>query len=276
MQKEVYEFISKQTNLAKDGAGDPIVERKTCRVSGNEFPIFQSDLDFYTKVWPTFDEKKYAIPTPTLCPEERQRRRSLFRNERNLYRRRCDFSGDNIISIYSLEKPYTVYHQKIWRSDQWDPLQYGKEIDFSQTFTQQFHTLTTAVPRANFYGTKNENSDYTNHTSYSKNCYLCADMIRGENCLYSTTGIDSSYIVDCELVTWGQYCYRCIDCDTIFSCFFCQESIPLSWKKLSLTKRVMSIVSWKWNTTFWWSMDYLYRENTGWREWEKISGSINI
>jgi len=33
---EVYEFISKQTN-------DPIVERKTCRVSGQAFAIYQSD-----------------------------------------------------------------------------------------------------------------------------------------------------------------------------------------------------------------------------------------
>ncbi|MEI8091820.1 MAG: hypothetical protein WCG98_06485 [bacterium] len=38
MQKEVYEFISKQTN-------DPIVEWKTCKVSGQPFPIFQSDLN---------------------------------------------------------------------------------------------------------------------------------------------------------------------------------------------------------------------------------------
>ena len=41
--KEVYEYISKQTN-------DPIVERKTCAVSGVLFPIYKSDLEFYEKV----------------------------------------------------------------------------------------------------------------------------------------------------------------------------------------------------------------------------------
>ena len=41
--KEVYEYISKQTN-------DPIVERKTCAVSGTLFPIYKSDLEFYEKV----------------------------------------------------------------------------------------------------------------------------------------------------------------------------------------------------------------------------------
>lgn len=45
--KEVYEFISKQTN-------DPIVEWKTCAISGQPFAIYQSDLDFYAKISPTF------------------------------------------------------------------------------------------------------------------------------------------------------------------------------------------------------------------------------
>ena len=89
--KEVYEYISKQTNpAASDGAGDPIVERKICKVSGQSFAIFKSDLEFYDKISPVFNGKKYLIPTPRLCPEERQRRRLMFRNERKLYRRNCD------------------------------------------------------------------------------------------------------------------------------------------------------------------------------------------
>jgi len=41
--KEVYEYISTQNN-------DPIVEWKTCTVSGSQFAIYQSDLDFYEKI----------------------------------------------------------------------------------------------------------------------------------------------------------------------------------------------------------------------------------
>lgn len=80
--REVYEFISTQTH-------DPIVERKTCTVSGQSFAIYQSDLDFYTKISPTFVDKKFQVPTPTLCPEERLRRRLLFKNERKLFRSTC-------------------------------------------------------------------------------------------------------------------------------------------------------------------------------------------
>jgi hypothetical protein len=52
MERKVYEFISTKTN-------DPIVERKVCTASGTEFPIYQSDLDFYDKVSPVFNGIKY-------------------------------------------------------------------------------------------------------------------------------------------------------------------------------------------------------------------------
>ena len=45
MQKEVYEFISKQAN-------DPIVEWRTCRRTGEEFPIYQGDIDLLNKIYP--------------------------------------------------------------------------------------------------------------------------------------------------------------------------------------------------------------------------------
>ena len=83
--RETYEFISQQTN-------DPIVEWKTCRISGQPFPITQKDLAFYDKESPVINDIKYVIPTPTLCPEERQRRRLAFRNERKLYKRPSDLS----------------------------------------------------------------------------------------------------------------------------------------------------------------------------------------
>ena len=153
--KEVYEFISKQTN-------DPIVERKTCTVSGQPFAIFQSDVDFYAKISPMFNGQKFPIPTPTLCPEERQRRRLSFRNERKLYRRQCDASKKSIISIYSPDKPYKVYDQKIRRSDSRDPMEYGMDFDFGKTFTENFKFLYKKVPKLSVLATQNENSPYVN------------------------------------------------------------------------------------------------------------------
>ncbi|NCQ82485.1 hypothetical protein GW750_06910 [bacterium] len=42
------------------------------------------------KVSPKIGTKTFDIPLPKLCPEERQRRRLMFKNERKLYRRTCD------------------------------------------------------------------------------------------------------------------------------------------------------------------------------------------
>lgn len=106
--KEVYEFISTQNS-------DPIVERKICAVSGQEFPIFQSDIEFYNKISPTFAGKRFQIPTPTLCPEERSRRRLLFRNERKLYKRKCDATGSMMISLYDPKNPHKIYEESFWR-----------------------------------------------------------------------------------------------------------------------------------------------------------------
>jgi hypothetical protein len=179
MQKSVYEFISKQTN-------DPIVERKTCRASGQEFPIYQSDLEFYDKISPVFGGKKYQIPTPTLCPEERQRRRLIFRNEKKLYKRKCDFSSKEIISIYSPDKSYKVFEQKTRWSDQRDPMNHERNFDFSKTFTEQFESLLLQVPRISLNGESNENSEYNNYTDHCKNTYLC----------FFSNGIENSFYIN--------------------------------------------------------------------------------
>ena len=103
---------------------EKVVEIKTCEQTGKQFEITDKDLEFYDKISPIFNEKKYSIPTPRLCPDARQQRRLSFRNERKLYKRKCDATGKDIISIYSADKPYTVYNQDFWWSDNWDPMGY--------------------------------------------------------------------------------------------------------------------------------------------------------
>jgi len=100
---------------------EKIVEIKSCKHCGVSFDITDKDLEFYEEVSPSFPSpnslesglKKYLIPSPTLCPDCRAKRRMSFRNERKLYKRKCDFSGKDIISIYSPDKSYKVYNQEI-------------------------------------------------------------------------------------------------------------------------------------------------------------------
>ena len=110
------------------------IQTKQCKNCSTNFDITDKDLEFYDKVSPVFEWKKYQIPTPTLCCDCRWQRQLAWRNERKLYKRKCDLTGKQIISVYSPDKPYTVYDQKEWWSDKWDPTDYKKEFDFSVPF----------------------------------------------------------------------------------------------------------------------------------------------
>jgi hypothetical protein len=216
MDKKVYEFVSKKIN-------DSIVEWKTCKVSGQEFPIYQSDIAFYDKFSPVIDGKKYSIPTPSLCPEERQRRRLAFRNDRKLYRRNCDATGKQIISIYSPDKTYTVYEQQARRSDSRDPLGFGKEVDFTRSFFEQFDELMHEVPHLSLVTKMNENSEYVNACGNSKNCYLIFDSDFCEDCMYSSIIKHSKNTVDGLHVYYCENTYNCINCTESFHLISCQE-----------------------------------------------------
>ncbi len=93
---------------------ETIIETRTCRACSIPFSITDRDMEFYAKVSPIFNGKKELIPPSTLCPECRQQRRLTFRNERNLYKRTCDLTRKDIISIYSPDKPYIVYESSAW------------------------------------------------------------------------------------------------------------------------------------------------------------------
>jgi len=128
-------------------SGEKIVETKKCRLSGKEFIITDCDLEFYDKISPVFGGKKYSIPSPTLCPDERERRRLTFRNERNLYMRKCDATGQDIISNYTSDAPCPVFLRDYWFSDAYNPTDYGVDFDFSKSFFNQFAAFAKTVPQ---------------------------------------------------------------------------------------------------------------------------------
>ncbi len=188
--------------------------KKICAISGKEFFISDKDLEYY---------KKLSVPLPTLCPGERARRRMAIRNERNLYKRKSDFTGENILSMYHSDSPYPVYEKDIWISDKWDAIKYGRDIDFAKPFFEQFYELQKVVPRANLaIFVNNENSEYCNFVGDIKNCYLCFGSIFIEDCMYGNPYY-SKNCVDCFLVRKSELCYECIDCDSLYNCMYCQE-----------------------------------------------------
>src|SRR5688572_21748546 len=138
---------------------------QNCLQCGKSYEITNSDLEFYDAVSPVFSGKKYAVPPPTKCPSCRYQQRLTWRNERNFHRRTCDATGEEVVSIFSADKEWPpVYKQDYWWSDKWDPKSYGRDIDFSRSFFDQFAELWRTVPQLALNNQKSENSAYTNQS----------------------------------------------------------------------------------------------------------------
>jgi len=137
-------------------------EAKTCRQCQLVFKIEKGDLEFLDQISPVIENEKLLIPEPTLCPECRQKRRMSYRNERNLYLRKCDVTGKQIFSIFSPDSPHKVCDKDVWWSDKFDPMEYGRDYDESKSFFKQFHELSLDIPLASLRVEKSENSDFNN------------------------------------------------------------------------------------------------------------------
>lgn len=215
-------------------------ETRTCQNCKNQFTIESEDFDFY---------KKIAVPPPTFCPSCRRQRRLAWRNDLNLYSRACDLCKKSIISIYSTDKPFPVYCQKCWWSDDWDPKRYAQVYDPSKNFFVQFKELQSRVPAlamVNDDGIASVNCEYTQDFAFAKNCYMsfigwkaedcayCYYVVSGKNmvdCLDSMGGsqftYENIYTEKCYQCTWAYYsialsdCHFCYDCQDCSDCFMC-------------------------------------------------------
>lgn len=194
-----------------------LVESRSCRLCQASFPITDKDMEFYSRVSPVFGGKKYQIPPPTLCPDCRQQRRLTFRNERKLYKRTCDATGKDIVSIYSPDKPYTVYHQDYWWSDAWDPMSYGREVDLGRSMMEQMKELIREVPKPSLLNTGMTNAEYVNYSSYLKDSYLVFDTTQWENLIYGNNTEYTNSTVDFQDARQCNECYEIIDCSECYN-----------------------------------------------------------
>jgi hypothetical protein len=170
-------------------------------------------------------------------------RRLAFRNEKNLYKRKCDATGKDIFSIYRPGTPFTVYDRDYWWSDKWNPLEYGREYNFSLNCFEQFRELLEKVPRANLVQQNVVNSPYTNYVFNIKNSYMTFGADTGEDLLYCVGGIfngckgsvdlhqcsavENSYFLmdctNCNKVFFAKDCENCLDSAFLYDCRNCSS-----------------------------------------------------
>ncbi|EKE29820.1 MAG: hypothetical protein ACD_2C00091G0006 [uncultured bacterium (gcode 4)] len=222
-----------------------VVETKKCRC-WSEFDITQWDLDFLEKVSPVFQKRrgvrvedwewildlwdwrfKYIIPAPTLCPDCRQQRRLSFRNERNLYKRKCDATWKSIISNFSPDKPYKVFEQGEWLSDRWSGLDAARDYRYDRSFFSQFDELFKEVPMW-VLTLNSENSEYTTYWTNNKNCYLSFCISYCSDCLYSRFIQKSENCIDCLYCVDSKFCYECTDINKCYNLLYSKNCTSCS------------------------------------------------
>ena len=198
-------------------------EQKPCKSCGTSFILRPEDKEFYKKISPVLAGKLHEIPLPTFCPTCRERRRLTYRNERNLYRRKSDFSGKEMISIFRPDSPFSIYTKEEWWSDVWDPLDYGQDHDPNKPFFDQFYELLLKVPRPPLINNKATNSDYCNFADANKNCYMITSANRNEDSFYGWLLVENKDVADCLWGTKNELCYECIDCQNCYNLNYAQN-----------------------------------------------------
>ena len=187
--------------------------------------IDNDDQGFYSKM---------NVPFPTLCPACRAQRRLAFRNDRALFKRISDFSGKEIFSAFSPESSVKVYENDIYFSDKWDPMEYGREVDFSRPFLEQVHELMLEVPFKSLNVIGGTNSEYTNNISNPKNCYLVFNATNPEDGLYSHGLNFSRECMDVSHVSKSELCYESFwltSCTRAFFSSQCENSFDIWFSK---------------------------------------------
>jgi len=190
-------------------------EKRKCKITGQEFEILDKEIAFC---------KNMGVPLPELSPEERMRELMASRNEWKLYRRKCDATGEEIISAYHPDSPFKVYKNEVWWGDSWEALDYGRDFDFSRPFFEQFAELQKVVPREGTSIFNCENCDFNSHIRESKNCYLNSLVARCEDTHYSYWVVNDKDVMDSVCTNNSTLCYECLDCDNCYSCVVLQNS----------------------------------------------------
>ncbi|OGY98411.1 MAG: hypothetical protein A2855_02685 [Candidatus Liptonbacteria bacterium RIFCSPHIGHO2_01_FULL_57_28] len=186
-------------------------EIRTCQNCKADFAIESEDFDFY---------KKIKVPPPTWCPECRMVRRLTFRNDRSLYRRKCDLCRKDMVAMYPPDTKFPVYCRECWYSDAWDPLSYGREVDFSRNFFDQLKDLYDAVPRLALFQINPVNSPFANGMLDSKNVYLAYSIVKSEDIMYSKSIDRSSTVLDSVESVNLEQCYENINSEKNFNSHF--------------------------------------------------------
>lgn len=206
---------------------EKIIETRNCPITGEIFHITEGDRKIMDLSAPLIAGKLYPFPNPKYFYVERERLRLTYIHGPQLYRRKCDLSGRDIITSLSPESKYKVCHDNVWHSDIWNPLDHGRSFDFSKPFFEQFEALALEIPIPHSTSFNAENSDYAWGANL-KDCYLLYIGANCERVHYSSQILDCADSMDCFDVRKTSQCYSCVQSIDLYNCKYVYKSERLS------------------------------------------------
>ena len=189
-------------------------EKRACQNCKKEFVIEPDDFAFYEKM---------KVPPPTWCPECRFQRRLAWRNEWRLFRNKDARTGKDVFTNFSPGAPVVIYDRDFWISDSWDPLEYGKEIDWLQPFLAQVKELLSTVPVVSRTVINTVNSDFCMNAGWLKDSFMVfnSDFVEDSGYIFSTQTVKRCF--DCELSKKIELCYSCLNINNCYKTFLSES-----------------------------------------------------
>ncbi|MFA6353858.1 MAG: hypothetical protein WCW93_02915 [Candidatus Paceibacterota bacterium] len=222
-------------------------QSKNCINCKQDFTIEPEDFNFYEKI---------KVPPPTFCPECRLQRRLSWMVNLNLFKRKCDLCGENVICKYEPTAPFVVFCHNCWWSDKWDSANYTKEIDFSKPFLLQFRELfhETPILGLSIDVITGKLSPYVNHCDNTKNSYLIFYSARNEDSMYGFYLVSNKAVLNSSMIFNSELCFdgknnfknynaiRCIDTNESIDCAFLKDCVNCNHCFASINLRNKSYV----------------------------------
>ena len=175
-----------------------------CEVSGQEFQISKFEKK---------QRKKLETPLPVQLPKYTFRNLGAFWTHFNIYKRKSDYSGKEIVSVYNEDCPYPVWQREEWVKHANPP---AANYNYQKPFFEQLWELFQQCPIPHNTGMMNENCEFTDDFWHSKNCYLCHSGYDNEDLSYCFRLL---HCKDCQFSVFSFNSQLCTDIINSKNCY---------------------------------------------------------
>lgn len=194
----------------------------------------------------------------------------------------CSDCHDLFVCTHLKNKSFCILNR------QFSEEEYNKEIKKlkslpSEKMLKMLEELELKYPRTQTFEGNNQNSEYANYIYQCKNCYLCFDVYRDEDCAYLFDSANNSNCFDFTYSYQSSLSYEIVDSDKMFNsdfsvyssncrdsqylfsckdCEFCLGCVCLNHKKYCILNRQLTKEEYEKNSSQ--ILVNLREQNLGW------------